>query len=382
MDISKRLNLDNIFVFLFLILFPFGQIIRVGIVQPIDVIAGLGALYAVVEKLKQPGIFKDLRFFLLAALFSWILSVFTFRQTAVLYGFLYLVRLAAYFYFLIYVWNFAKKGNRKKLLLNSLLVLSAVSALFGWVQYFNFPSLRPFMVWGWDEHLFRLVGTFLDPTFLGIIIVFGLCVAMCQYIATKGGGYLLAVMFLLVSLAFTYSRASYLAFVGGLIVIGIYKKKVRKLLYLILGLAFLIVILPISGNTVLRITRGFSAIARIENYKETIRIFALSPVFGVGYDNLCLAKAKLVGYVNFQSHSCSGSDSSLLFVLVTTGIVGFIIFLSTLSKVFRSISHDSSFVIFASCFVAALVHSLFSNSLFYPWVMGYVVMLLAVVVRE
>jgi O-antigen ligase len=382
MDISKKLNLGNIFVFLFLILFPFGQIIRIGILQPIDVIVGLGALYAVVKGLKRPNIFRYLRFFLMAVVFSWILSVFVFKQITVLYGFLYLIRLSAYFYFLIYVWNFAEGRSNKRLLLDSLLTLSVVSALFGWVQYFAFPSIRAFMVWGWDEHLYRLVGTFLDPTFLGLIIVFGLLLSINRLIDSWKWKGVAVVLFLLVSLAFTYSRASYLAFVGGLAVIGICKKEIRKLLYLILGLALLILVLPTSGNTILRITRGFSALARIENYGQTIQIFKTSPVFGVGYDNLCLAKAGLVGYVDFQSHSCSGSDSSLLFVLATTGIVGFMIFLLTIYRVFQSAAHNLYFIIFASCFTAALVHSLFSNSLFYPWVMGFYLMLLAVVIRE
>jgi hypothetical protein len=143
------------------------------------------------------------------AVFSFIFSVFIFRSASLLYGLFYLLRLSAYFYFLLYVWNFAKSGlKNRKLLLDCLLGVSVLSAIFGWVQYFSFPDIKPFFVWGWDMHLFRLVGTFLDPTFLGLIIVFGLMLSITRFIDKRGWKNGLVTIFLLVSLAFTYSRAS------------------------------------------------------------------------------------------------------------------------------------------------------------------------------
>jgi O-antigen ligase len=123
-------------------------------------------------------------------------------------------------------------------------------------------------------------------------------------------------------------------------------------------------------------------IARIDNYKRTIQIFKISPVFGVGYDNICLAKAKLDGSVNFFYHDCSGSDSSLLLILATTGVIGIMVFCFSAYKIVKSLKRNSYSVILSSSFAALLVHSLFSNSLFYPWILGYIVILLAISVKD
>jgi O-antigen ligase len=368
----------DILIFLFLIIFPFGQILRIGILQPLDVFVGLAAAYSIIKKQKVPEFFKYIRSFLFIAIASWVFSVFIFRQIEVLYGLLYLFRLAAYSYFGVYVWNFVReKAGNKKLLLDSLFSLSLISALFGWIQFLTIPDIKPFFIWGWDMHLFRLVGTFLDPTFLGLIIVFGLILSIYRCIDSWNWKNILSTLFLLVSLSFTYSRASYLAFIGALLAIIFFEKKLKKLLFLAAGLILIAFILPTTKNHSIELFRSFSAIAKVENYQTALKIFSKSPVFGVGYDNMCIAYQKYIGFQNFSSHACSGSDSSLLFVLATTGIVGFLVFIFGIRKIWASLNRNSYFLILNSSVVALLIHSLFSNSMFYPWIMGWMMILLA-----
>lgn len=375
MVITKRLNLNNIFLFLFLAIFPFGQIIRIGIIQPIDVIVGVAALYAIIKKMPRPEIFKYLQAFLIIAAASWIFSVFLLHRTEVLYGLLYLIRLGVYFYFLIYVSNFVRTvKNSKTILIDSLLSVSVASAIFGWIQYFVYPGFGAFMVWGWDEHLLRLAGTFLDPTFLGLILVFGSFIAIYR---KKW----VVLAFLVVSIAFTYSRGSYLAFLGGLLVILYFARKLKY--FFVSAAVFLIIILllPTSQNHILSVTREFSAVARLQNYVDSINIFKLSPVFGIGYDNLCLVNERTTGYINFASHACSGFDSSLLLILATTGIIGFIVFISSLMGIIKRIPFGNTSPLVASTAFALFIHSLFSNSLVYPWILGWVIILLGVSLR-
>ena len=375
----KIFAMKSIFIFIFLAIFPLGQIVRIGILQPIDVIVGAAAIYTIVKKLPRPLVFKYLRNFLFFAVVSWIFSVFAFRQLEVLYGLLYLFRLSAYFYFLIYVWNFVKAGSGNgKLLTSSLLIVSVVSAFLGWIQFAWIPSLKPFMVWGWDEHLFRLVGTFLDPTYLGLIIVFGLLISISLFIETLKKSYLFIVMFLLISLAFTYSRASYLAFFTGSVFMGIYKRKVKMMAFGILTLLALVLLLPTSASQVLRFTRSFSAMARVENYRDAFQVFSKSPVIGVGYDNLCMAYQKYIGLQSFSSHACSGSDSSILFILATTGVVGLMVFVFSIAQISNFLSPGGKTQVLLSTFAALLIHSLFNNSMFYPWIMGWMMVLLGV----
>ncbi|MGA2910736.1 MAG: O-antigen ligase family protein [Candidatus Microgenomates bacterium] len=397
MGITKKLNwhnifsLESLFLFLFLVAFPFGQIIRlnfylVGLtipLQPVDIIVGCAGVYALIKRFLKPVFFRSVVNFLFAALFAFVFSIFVFKSADLVYGFFYFIRLAAYFYFLVYVWNFAKRSKvNVSLLKDCLLGISVVSAVFGWIQFFTFPDIKPFFVWGWDMHLFRLVGTFLDPTFLGLILVFGLVISIYRYINKRDWKNILIAAFLFVSLAFTYSRASYLAFAVAILAIIYIEKKFKKLLLLILGLVVIVLLLPTARNHSIELFRSFSVIARLVDYRLTLKIFSASPVFGIGYDNMCLAYQKFIGFQDFSSHSCSGSDSSLLFVLTTTGAVGFMIFLDLIRKIGSSLSRSVESKIFIVSFMALLIHSLFSNSIFYPWIMGYIVILLAVSLKE
>jgi hypothetical protein len=72
----SQININNIFIFLFLVLFPFGQVIRIWIFHPLDIIVGLAAIYSIVTKQYKPIIFKYLDNFILIGLFSWILNYF------------------------------------------------------------------------------------------------------------------------------------------------------------------------------------------------------------------------------------------------------------------------------------------------------------------
>lgn len=378
LNIKKILSLDSIFIFLFLILFPFGQVIRIGIIQPIDLVVGCAMIYTIVKKLEYPEFFKNLKMFLIFAASSWIFSIFIFERTEVLYGLLYLFRLSAYLFFGVYVWNFVKKDiANRKLLLNSLLAISIISALLGWIQFLILPDIKPFFVWGWDMHLFRIVGTFLDPTFLSLIVVFGSVLSIKNYVDTKKWLYIVISIFLLITLAFTYSRAGYLAFIAGISALVFLEKKYKKLLFLGIALIVLAFSLPTSKNHSIELFRTFSAVSRIENYKQTINLFSKSPVFGVGYNNMCIAYQKYIGVQDFSSHACSGSDSSILFILATTGVIGLIALVFGFWRVMISLSHNSYFIILGSSFVALLVHSLFGNSMFYPWIMGWMVILLS-----
>lgn len=373
--------MDKIILFIFLILFPFGQIIRFGIIQPIDIVVGIGALYVIFKRLDKPSIFKHVENFLLIAGFTWVVSIFFFGKNEVLYGLLYLVRLISYSYFLILVWNFASTKINRDLLVNSLLSLSLFSALFGWIQFFTIPDIKPFFIYGWDEHMFRLVGTFLDPTFLGLIIVFGLLITIHRFTVIKERKYIWMGIFLLISLAFTYSRASYLAFGAGLLLLSLSLKNIKQTLLIIITLLLLIIFLPTSKNHSIEFFRSLSALARIDNYSQTLKIFNTSPLLGVGYNNMCAARNKYIGPESFSSHACSGSDSSLLLILTTTGVIGFISFIYLIYQIWKETRESSYFLILDSLFLSLLVHSLFSNSIFYSWIMGYMIIILALSLR-
>jgi hypothetical protein len=346
--------MDKIIFFAFLVVFPFGQVIKVGIINPIDIVVGIGAIYTLIKRYKKPAVFTYFQTFLIVAAFSWIVGALLFQKQEVFLGLMYLIRLAAYFYFFIFAYHF----KDKKLLLNSLLAVSIISAVFGWVQYLFYPDLR-FLYWlGWDDHLNRLVGTFLDPSFMGLILVLGLIIALQKKLK-------FVILFLLTSIAFTYSRASFLAAIVPLI----YKK---AWVFLAIFIS-LIVFLPRTEGEGVRLERTSSIFGRLNSYQESLEIFKKNPVFGVGFNNICLAKDG-----NSSNHSCSGSESSLLLLLATTGVIGLISFSHLTLNLIKSLKGTVFFV----AMVAVFVHSLFSNSLFYPFIMGYLMLFLAASVKE
>ncbi len=388
--VKKIFSFEYLFVFLFLCLLPFGQLGRFNIhigsfTVPFllaDAAVGLGALYSIIFQKKRTMIFKYLMFFLFACLFSFILSYFYFG-TKIIYGSLYLLRISSYFIFVNYVWNYIKGiEKRRRLLVDSLIAVSIISALFGWIQMVVLPDLKILFYIGWDMHLFRLAGTFFDPTFLGLIIVFGLLISINRYFEVKKKFYIAIILFLLISLAFTYTRACFLAFLGGLTVLAYVKKKLKVFIGLLVGLALMLFLLPTSGNLSNKLTRTFSIDARLQNYKEAENIIEKYPLFGVGYNNFCVARNIYIGEEEYSSHACSGSDSSLLLVLGTTGIVGLMVFIGMIIKTRLFIKKDSYGVLLTAILVSVFTHSLFSNSLFYPFTLGYIAIILATSLKE
>lgn len=346
--------MDKIIFYLILVLLPFGQLFKFGLVNIFDLAVLLLGFITLFQKPKFPSWYKYFFYFVLSCIFSLLVKYQFIDYKSVLY----LVRLVSYSLVAVYVGSHANDKKYKVLLgyqeLNSKLVaLSVVSAIFGWLQYIFWPDLTALKYLGWDDHLLRMVGTFFDPTYLALIFILGIILSIKNK-NTK------SMYFLIFSLAFTYSRISYLI----LLALLAYKKKYLGLIVF----ALVIFILPKNIGEGTTLTRTASGNNKIINYQETMKIVKNNPIFGVGFNSICNVKMKyfdnsMSSYdSSLVSHSCSGADSSLLFLLATTGIVGVILFANFILNI------PSGAVVVLS-FVAVLIHSLFSNSMFYPHIM-------------
>jgi len=357
--------MDKIILFIYLALFPFGQLLKISFFNASDVLAFIALIYIFLIKKEGLRVLKPFMGFLIIALFSLLYSVFNFKSFDILIGLLYLLRFISYFYLYKLSFNIIKKDPKlKKLIFNSLLLVSFFVGVFGWIQYFYYPDLTSLKYLGWDDHLYRLAGTFLDPGFTSLIIVFG---AIISFIKKK----YLFLMFFLTTLAFTYSRAGYVSLIASLFVASFIFKRFRVFLISLVCLSVIIFLLPKPAGEGVNLTRTYSISSRIINYKETLQIFKKSPVFGIGYNNMCLGRKIYLNEEDTSSHSCSGSDSSLLLVLATTGIVGFVVFASMASKMLLNSKKGYYNNVFLVLLSAVFVHSFFVNSLFYSWIMGY-----------
>lgn len=378
-------KIDFLLLILFLAFYPFGQLLRLSFnfgnsrvnLHPIDLVVGIIFILFFVQRRAFPKFSKTVVTFAVVAIFSYIVSFFVLETKFPLTPFLYLLRLCAYTTFLAFVANLTE-GNLliKKKLFNCLILILLLVGTLGWIQYLFFPDLRDLKYIGWDDHYFRMVGSFIDPGYLSLILVFGGILSFAKYLANKKISYLLLFLFFAVSIAFTYSRAGYLAFFVSLCFL-LFKQKLYKI-FAFIALSFLIMlfILPRPGGEGVRLERLFSVEARLQNYSDSIQIIQKSPLLGVGFNNICIAKDVYLEKDEFFSNSCWGLDSSILFILATTGVIGLIIFLSFAIQTFKYLDDSKYKNSVRACLLALLVHSFFSNSFFYPWMMGFFAILI------
>ncbi len=282
-------------------------------------------------------------------------------------GMMYLVRLLVYLSLFVV---FPKRNLATPLLLTSI-----VLACFGWLQYFVFADLTALKYFGWDDHYFRMVSTFLDPAFFGVLMVLFTLLSIERFIKTRSAVFVATSLFLLTTLAFTYSRASFLAFALGVIIL-LWRRQKLLILGFIAFLVLIVNLLPVSpGGEGVNLARTNSIYQKIDNYRESAQIIGLSPVFGVGFNNVCTAKNER-GFVS-GVNSCHGLDNSVLFTLATTGVVGLAIISLFIAKTMKSAILASSRGLITSSMSAVLLHSMFSNTAYYPWVLFYLVILLS-----
>ncbi|MBI3070128.1 MAG: O-antigen ligase family protein, partial [Candidatus Levybacteria bacterium] len=122
---------------------------------------------------------------------------------------------------------------------------------------------------------------------------------------------------------------------------------------------------------------------RLESTGNAIAIFKDNPLIGVGFNAYRYAQYRY-GFIKGENwqivHSGAGTDNSFLFVLATTGIIGLISYLYLwwviLKKAyFEKSSKIISGVVFASVAGLAL-NAFFINSLFFPFIMAWMWILL------
>ena len=352
--------MEQALLFAILVVFPVGQLWGH---LPLDILVGAAAFYGILANRKRALVFGIFAPFVLAAVFSYFLSVGVIKNPDLIKGGLYLWRLVAFWFFGDWIVNLVKKKPElKDLIAKSLIAMGVITALFGWWQYWRYPDLTALKYLGWDDHLYRLVGTFLDPGFTALFLVFGAVLSF-------GTGWILP-LFFTVSLAFTYSRAGYLAFWAAMLALAFLRQK-EKAFLLAIALVAAICFLPHPAGEGVNLARTYSVVSRGENYLQTLAMALKTPVFGVGYNNLCIYKGGLGG------HACSGADASLLLILATTGLVGLTLFIRAVFRLGQRFKKGPYFIPLVASAVALATHSLLVNSLLYPFTVVFFSLLLS-----
>ena len=366
---TTRDKIADLFLFLYLVSFPFGQLLRMQVqfgsnylaVFPNDIFLFFFIGFAGL-KLKT---LKPLRAFFSVVLFSYLLNYFIYNFSP-MPGLGYVVRLFTYLVFWFSAADFTKRKKLTPTVQNLVIAILTAVSIFGWLQYLIYPDLRFLFAYGWDDHLNRLAGTFFDPGFTGLLLCFGFIVCLVNFLHSKKKIYGFLAGVFLVSVGFTYSRASILALAVSLVFVLVKFKKYFLIVVGILVILMGIYFLPKKQGQGTNLTRLYSINLRLENYQQTFAVFSENPVFGVGYNNLCQTKNTKEN----SSHACSGADNSILFIASTLGVFGLFALIYFLYLVMNATAANNQGIIFLTFLVALFVHSQFVNSIFYPWVLG------------
>lgn len=312
-------------------------------------------------------------FFILIAIISLITTPLNLVWKEYYTSLSYTIRFSSYIFLGLILVNGLIKDLEKKILL-TLSISGVCLAFIGLLQLVIVPDLSFLTAWGWDPHYFRTVSTFLDPNFLGAYFTLTLIILyQSKPLAKKWNTIFFTLVFL--ALMTTFSRGAYLGFGAGFLALSFLNKS-RKLLILTILLSILLLSSYIFYQKVVaqvrNIDRTQSAEYRLNSWQQGLSIFEKQPFLGVGFNayRYALKKYQMGNSQFLESHGASSNDSSLLYVLATTGILGFVFYLNFLGSLFwtgyKNLSKNAWGIILLSGLISQFMQSFFSNTLFYP----------------
>ncbi len=235
--------------------------------------------------------------------------------------------------FVVAAWLVRTPGDRRQLATALGYAATALVGL-GFVQRVLLPDIGFLAAYGWDPHQNRLLSTFVDPNFFGMFLVMVHTVLLAAVLDAKQRrpfliGLLAAV---LLAIVLTLSRSTYLALVVASSVVLLIRSW-RS--WVVLAVCFA---LALGANPTVR-ARIADAFAlddtsrfRIQSWVETLEVAERAPLVGVGYNALGPARIRLGYLTDLTGHSAQGSDSSLILIFVTTGLVGLALYVAFLGS--------------------------------------------------
>lgn len=274
----------------------------------------------------------------------------------------YLLRWTTYYLlFCLVMVNGQKEEVVKALRVYGLTVLT-----IGLVQRLVFPDMRMLFGLGWDDHYYRLIGTWFDPNLTGLVLVLAF-LGELFWTPKKKTPDLFLILLYLVAIFLTYSRASYLALVGGLLFLYPGRRGIKVGVVTFLTIVGLVFLLPRPSGEGGNLLRHVSIDARLRSYGRGLEIYRTSPWYGAGY-NFYKSAQENMGYLPINPaapvNSASGNDCSLIFILATSGVVGVLAFLFFWGSLFAAGDR-----LVKAAMVAATLHSFFNNSIFFSAVL-------------
>jgi len=214
-----------------------------------------------------------------------------------------------------------KDNNEKSFirkLIDIILIVSVIHSIYGILQYFTGLNLTGTK----DVEAFHRVKGFLDHwNSLGGLLgmVFPLMVLRTLY--EKKAKFVIGSILILFCIFLTSTRGAWAGIVVSCFVIGILSKQFRKILYISIGIIFLVLAIPGTRTRVIK-TFITKEPGRVYIWKTAFEMFEKRPFFGWGLDSLRKYVEEKTGqeFGHFHSHNI------YLGMLQEMGIFSFLIF--------------------------------------------------------
>ncbi|MEN9407843.1 MAG: hypothetical protein RLZZ455_1059 [Candidatus Parcubacteria bacterium] len=308
---------------------------------------------------------------------------------------LYLLRFICYVSTVVFIANFSLAQKKRIVKMMGLSMIAAVG--IGFMQYFYYPNLRNLYYLEWDDHLYRMFSVYLDPNFAGVLFAC-LFLLLSGYVLDefkkqkRNTFFLSALSFLtLLAVFLTYSRSGFIALATGTAVFLLLKGYRKLLIGLLVLFGMMVFLTADTGVEGLNPFRTVSTNARLESMRIAVAIFQKNPVFGVGFNAYRYAQHEYGFRPDDKwqtSHADAGTDNSFLFVLATTGSIGFMCYLyfwyafMRNAYIYSGRGRQTFPVIVISTGSAVLTASLFLNTVFYPFILLWVLSLYGVMEKK
>lgn len=245
------------------------------------------------------------------------------------------------------------------------------------VQYLFMPDLRLLQQYGWDPHMYRAVGLYLDPPILGTVL--GILFISAMFEKRK-----VAMILNYLAVIFLFSRSTYLSI---FIVVISYVLKRKQWVQAIVWVLFFGLSLWLAPMTIPRysqlesakIERVSTVLSRRVEIEAGLRAWMNQPVFGFGFNRVAEYKThhpEIYGKEIATSHAASAFHSFWVTQLATTGIVGVLLLIYWYTLAMRK-----SEMWFLVLVPPALI-GLFDNVFFHPFVLYCLLLHIAYEQRE
>lgn len=241
-------------------------------------------------------------------------------------------------------------------------------AYLGVWQYVLIPDTRFLSILGWDDHYYRLVSTWLDPTFTGLVVAASaISLTAWQPIRKQWRQARDVIVILLGSVvALTFSRSSYLALAVGWVGTWWWLPKAERKMWIVTAVIWAASVWwapkPTGEGVVL--TRTSTIVARQGIWEQSLTsLVGLQNVVGRGV----FVPLPVVPGTESNAVADHGrqADNSLLFSIMSFGWVGAAVWWVMLAQLGWFWWHRDK----VGSVIGAmwLLHSLFSNSLWQPF---------------